>query len=100
MTKPTQKRRERFFVEQAIRSLGVAWSVHEELDPPDFIIADGDHLFGLDVADVFVGSQNEHGSLTKRAESDIQKQLNTLRLQYEANTGVNLRVKFLGPIVL
>ena len=98
MTKPAQKRRERFFVEQAIYSLGAGWTIREERDPPDFIIADGDHLFGLDVVDVFGGSRNEHGSLTKRAESDTQKHLNSLRHQYEAKTGVNLCVKFLGRI--
>jgi hypothetical protein len=98
VTKPTQKRFERFFVEEAIRSLGVGWTISEERDPPDFIIADGDHHFGLDVADIFGGPQNEHGSLMKRAESDTQKLLNNLRRQYEAATGVNVRVKFLGRI--
>ncbi len=98
MTKPIQKRFERFFTQEAIRSLGVGWTIYEERDPPDFIIADGDHHFGLDVADIFGGPQNEHGSLMKRAESDTQKQLNNLRRQYEAATGVNVRVKFLGRI--
>jgi hypothetical protein len=98
MTKPAQKRRERFFVEQAICSLGAGWTVREERDPPDFIIADGDHIFGLDVADIFAGSQNKHGSLRKRAESNTQKDLDSLRHQYEVNTGVNLCVKFLGRI--
>jgi hypothetical protein len=98
MTRPSQKRFERFFVEQAIGSPGVGWTIREERDPPDFIIADGDHHFGLDVADIFGGSQNEHGSVMKRAESDTQKLLNNLRRQYEAETGVNLCVKFLGRI--
>jgi len=98
MTKPIQKRFERFFVEEAIRSLGVGWTIFEERDPPDFIIADGDNHFGLDVADVFAGSQDEHGSQTKRAESDTQKLLNNLRRQYEAEANVNLCVKFLGRL--
>ncbi|MGD1016274.1 MAG: hypothetical protein ABR863_07515 [Roseiarcus sp.] len=99
MTKPVQKRFERVFVEEAIRSLGVGWTIREERDPPDFIIADGDHDFGLDVADIFGGAQNEHGSEMKRAESDRQKLLNNLRRKYEAETGVNnLSVKFVGRI--
>ncbi|MFO1125263.1 MAG: hypothetical protein U1E25_08300 [Methylocystis sp.] len=93
-----QKRLERFFVEEAIRSLGVSWTIHEELDPPDFIIADGTHHFGLDVADIFGGAQNVSGSVMKRAESDTQKQLNNLLRQYENQTGVSLCVKFLGRI--
>jgi hypothetical protein len=98
VTRAIQKRFERFFAEQAIRSLGVGWTIHEERDPPDFIIADGDHYFGLDVADIFGGAQNVNGSVMKRAESDTQKQLNSLRRQYEDQTGVSLCVKFLGPI--
>lgn len=99
MTRAAQKQRERFFVEQAIRSLGVGWTIHEEHDPPDFIIADGDHHhFGLDVADIFVGDQNERGSMMKRGKSETQQALNALRLQYEAKTGINLIVKFLGRI--
>ena len=42
MTRPLQKRRERFFTEQAIRSLGTDWIVLEECESPDFIIAEGD----------------------------------------------------------
>ena len=98
MTKAAQKRFKRFFVEEAIRSLRVGWTTHEERDPPDFIIADGDHYFGLDVADIFGRAQNVNGSVMKRAESGTQKRLNSLRRHYEDQTGVSLRVKFLGCI--
>ena len=98
MTKPVQKRFERFFAEEAIRSLGVGWIIHEERDPLDFIVADDDHHFGLDVVDIFGGAQDQYGSVTKRAESDMQKQLNNLRRHYEDQTGVTLTVKFLGRV--
>lgn len=98
MTRLIQKRFERIFVKEAIRSLGVEWIIFEERDPPDFIIADGDNHFGLDVVDIFVGSQDGHGSQMKRAESDTQKLLNNLRRQYEAEANVNLCVKFLGRL--
>jgi hypothetical protein len=98
VTRPTQKKRERFFVEEATRSLGVGWTIDEECDPPDFLITEDHHHFGLDVADIFVGHQNEHGSMMKRGESDLHKVLDKLRLQYEAKTGINLVVKFLGRI--
>ena len=98
MTRAAQKRFERAYVEEAIRSLGVGWSIHEECDPPDFIIADGGHHFGLDVADIFHGRRTASGSAMKKAESDMQKQLDNLRCQYEARTGVTLWVKFVGRI--
>ena len=78
--------------------MGVNWNILEERDPPDFIIADGDHKFGLDVADIFAGDQDEFGSAMKRRESDTQKKLSSLRREYEAKTGVILSVKFLGRI--
>lgn len=98
MTRAAQKRVERAYVEEAIRSLGVEWSIHKECDPPDFIIADGEHHFGLDVVDIFHGRQTASGSAMKKAESVMQKQLDNLRCQYEARTGVTLGVKFVGRI--
>ncbi len=98
MTRPSQKRRERFFTEQAIRSLGADWTIVEECEPPDFIIAQGNHHFGLDVSDVFMGPKSGAGSATKRAESHMHRTLNDLRLEYEAATGINLHVKFVGRI--
>ena len=98
MTRSSQKKRERFFTEQAIRSLGASWIIREERDPPDFIIIEGDHHFGLDVAEIFVGQQSARGSAMKRNESEAHNVLNALRLQYETQTGTNLNVKFVGRI--
>jgi hypothetical protein len=98
MTRPSQKRRERFLTEQAIGSLGADWIIVEEREPPDFIIAQGDHHFGLDVSDVFTGPQSEAGSAMKRAESHMHRTLNDLRLEYEAATAINLHVSFVGRV--
>jgi hypothetical protein len=98
VTRPSQKQRERFFTEQAIRSLGYGWTIREECEPPDFIITEGDHHFGLDVAEIFMGQQSGRGSTMKRDESEIHNALNALRLRYETETGINLNVKFLGRI--
>lgn len=98
MTRLVQKRFERSFVEEAIRSLGNNWTIGEECESPDFIVVDGDHHFGIEVADIFGGAQAQNGSATKRVESDTQKQLNNLRRQYEDQTGNLLIVKFLGRV--
>ncbi len=98
MTRPSQKRRERFFAEQAIRSLGADWIILEECEPPDFIIVEGNHRFGLDVSDVFMGPQSPAGSAMKKTESHMHRTINDLRLEYEAATGVLLHVKFVGRI--
>lgn len=98
MTTAAQKRIERNYLDEAIRSLGVVWTILEERDPPDFIIADGDRRFGLDVAEIFHGRRTASGSQMKKAESDMQKQLDNLRREYERQTGIILSVKFLGRI--
>ncbi len=69
MTRQSQKLRERFFVEQAIKSLGKDWVVlPEERENPDFILADGDRRFGLEVVSVFAGKQDALGSSMKKNE--------------------------------
>jgi hypothetical protein len=98
VTRPLQKQRERFFTEQAIRSLGTDWIVLEECESPDFIIAEGDRRIGLDVSDVFMGPQSGAGSAMKQGESHMHRILNHLRLEYEAPTGIPLHVKFVGRI--
>lgn len=99
MTRPSQKQRERFFTEQAIRSLGVNWVILKEREPPDFDIAEGDYRFGIEVREVFIGPQSGSGAAMKKAESSTQYTINALRREYEAATsGIRLIVKFVGRI--
>jgi len=75
MTRPTQKRRERFFVEQAGKLLGKAWILEEEREHPDFIVTEGEQRFGLEVCEIFTGPQDRAGSVMKRMESSVRWQL-------------------------
>ena len=49
MTRPTQKRRERFFVEEAAKLLGKTWILAEDREHPDFIVTEGEQRLGLEV---------------------------------------------------
>ena len=98
MTTVLQKKRERFFVEQAIRSLGADWTIIAEREPPDFLIGDGGRQFGLEVIDIFMGPQTSAGSAMKKAESEMQRVLNALRAEYEKVDPGPLLVKFVGRI--
>jgi hypothetical protein len=99
MTRQSQKLRERFFAEQAIKSLGKDWIIRpEERENPDFIVADGEHVFGLEVAAVFAGKEDDTGSLMKKNESGVQRSINALRTKYEASARANLHVRFVGRI--
>ena len=98
MTTALQKKRERFFVEQAIRSLKAGWTILAERDPPDFIIEDHGQQFGLEVIDVFAGPQGSAGSNMKKAESRMQRVLEGLRAEYEQFDATPLTAKFVGRI--
>ena len=96
MTRPAQKRRERFFVEQAANLLGRAWHIGPDREHPDFVVTEGDHHFGLEVHEIFTGKQDESGSSMKKLESNKQNSIDKLRRDYEAATSITLRVLFVG----
>ena len=96
MTRPTQKQRERFFVEQAAKLLGKTWILEEDRENPDFIIIEDDKRFGLEVSELFIGMQDHAGSAIKRVESDTQRQIEALRREYESLTQTTLRVQIVG----
>src|ERR1700730_13593238 len=98
MTRPTQKRRERFFVEQAAKLLGKTWILEEDREHPDFMVTEGRQRFGLEVCEIFVGPQDRAGSAMKRTESGVHRQLEALRREYEAITPTTLRVRIVGRL--
>ena len=98
MTRPVQKKRERFFAEEAARSLGKSWSLSEDREHPDFIVAEGDQAFGLEVRQIFMGLQSCGGSAMKANKSTTQRHVNALRREYEAFTNIPLIVKFVGDM--
>jgi hypothetical protein len=46
MTKSVQKKRERFFAEEAARLLGEAWDLGADREHPDFLVTEGSKKFG------------------------------------------------------
>ena len=96
MTRPLKKTRERFFGEQAAKCLGVAWTLGPDRERPDFIVNEGEQQFGLEICEIFTGPQRRAGSAMKESESNNQRDLNRLRLEYEAITQIPLSVKFVG----
>jgi hypothetical protein len=53
VTRPLKKRLERFFVEEAAKSLRKAWSIGPDREHPDFLVTEGAQQFGLEVAEIF-----------------------------------------------
>lgn len=98
MTRPSTKRLERLFVEEAARHLKRAWSIGPDRETPDFIVNEGTHQFGLEVCEIFKGRKGKAGSHMKTAESHTQKVIDSLRKQYEAKHEIPLRVRFLGDM--
>ena len=96
MTRPAQKKRERFFAEEAARLLGKPWDLGTVREHPDFIVAEGAQQFGLEVTQIFVGAQGDRGSSSKAAEIKTQRVVNELQRQYESIENIPLIVKFVG----
>ncbi len=96
MTRPAQKKRERFFAEEAARLLGKPWDLGPDREHPDFIVAEGTQQFGLEVTQIFVGAQGDRGSSSKAAEARMQRIVNELQRQYETIENIPLIVKFVG----
>lgn len=92
------KAQERFFVEEAARSLGLRWEVVEDRESPDFLIEDGRCRFGLEVSELFAGPMGNRGAARKAAESIHQKTIDRCRRAYEKERDVPLGVKILGNV--
>jgi mRNA-degrading endonuclease RelE of RelBE toxin-antitoxin system len=98
VTRRAQKDRERFFVEQAARSLGGSWSIVGDSETPDFVVESGGAHFGLEVQDIFKGPQTSAGASIKRGESIRHQIIDSMRTEYERLTGCILDVKFVGRV--
>lgn len=98
VTKPNQKRREQFFVEEAAKLSGKVWILEEDREHPDFIVTEGQERFGLEVREIFIGAQDQAGSVMKREESGIHRQIEKLRREYESVTPTTLRVQIVGRL--
>jgi hypothetical protein len=96
VTRAVQKKIERFFAEEAARFLGRSWNLGMDREHPDFIVAEGAQQFGLEVTQIFVGTQDDSGSSLKAGEAKIQRIVNELRRQYESIENIPLSVKFVG----
>jgi hypothetical protein len=95
LTRPLQKRRERFFAEEAAR-LGKNWNLGEDREHPDFVVAEDGQQFGLEVTQIFIGPQDHGGSSLKAQESKTQRVVNALQRKYESIQNVPLIVRFVG----
>ncbi len=92
------KAKERHWVEQAARHLGRDWIVRSERESPDFIVGEGTHQFGLEVSEVFTGTQSDAGSEMRRREAASQTRIDALRRAYQSRVQAPLRVQFVGDI--
>ena len=92
-----QKKRERFYVEEAAKLLGKAWSLADGKNS-DFLVTEGTQQFGLEVTQIFTGPQSRAGSAIKEIESNIQRSVDAHRRKFEKITNTPLAVKLLGDM--
>jgi hypothetical protein len=98
LTRPLQKKQERFFAEEAARFLGKSWNFGNDREHPDFVVTESGKQFGLEVTKIFMGPQSHSGSTLKAKESTTQRIVTALQREYEAIANVPLIVKFVGDM--
>ena len=77
------KHEERYYAEKTAKTLKVLWKIERETESPDFIVTEGDKQFGLEVSELFTGSEGRKGSKLKAEESARQRTINLYQKQYE-----------------
>jgi hypothetical protein len=97
LTRQIQKSEERFYAEQAARFLGRSWTLGDDREHPDFVVFEGGQRFGLEVMELFIGTQGAAGSVLKAGEARMQRSIDELRREYESHPhSVALAVRFVG----
>jgi hypothetical protein len=96
LTRELKKKRERFFAEEAARLLGKTWNLANDREHPDFVVAEGERQFGLEVTEIFIGPQGHKGSALKAQESIAKRSVSAIQRAYESIADVPLIVKFVG----
>jgi hypothetical protein len=98
MTRASKKAAERFFALETAKRIGANWNLGEDRESPDFLVTEGGHRFGLEVSEVFMGPSGRDGSAMKRAESVVQRTVNSLRARFEQIANARLRVQLVGSL--
>jgi hypothetical protein len=97
LTRRNQKAEERFYPEQAARSLSRLWTLGNDREHPDFVVNEDGWQFGLEVMELLTGSQGAAGSALKAGEARTQRTTDKLRREYESNpNSAPLVVRFVG----
>lgn len=85
---------ERYWAENAARSLGMAWDIGPNREHPDFIVDADNAQFGLEVTECHIGSTRKKGSALRAGEQFRQEWLRDLRERYEAEGGPLLHLRY------
>lgn len=92
------KSEERFYVERAAEMLDVLWTVGEDRECPDYVVTEGDHQFGLEVSELFIGHEGKKGADKKAKESIHQKKIDCYREMYATEKDIPLFIRILGTV--
>ena len=91
----TKKARERYMALEAAKLLARQWVLSDH-EAPDFIVTEDGERFGLELCEVFSGRETRKGSARKDQEVRVQRCIDRLRKQDEAETGTPLSVRLVG----
>ncbi|MBY6089508.1 hypothetical protein [Maritimibacter alkaliphilus] len=90
-----QKRQEENWARLAARELNVDWKL-KRFERPDFSVLCNGLEFGLEVTECHIGILGRKGSSWRATEIHNRKLLDRARRDYESETGLILRLDYLG----
>lgn len=97
-----KKQKERYFVEDAARLLGLRWMLNpDNRENPDFIVTEAGRRFGLEVTSVYIDTPARHrkGSKAKARESNMATAIRRCQAAYEERCPTPITVRLVGHIV-
>jgi hypothetical protein len=96
MTRPYKKLLERHYLQSAACVLQCDWRALDDREIPDFIVEEGSARFGIEITEIFAGSEHADGAILRKQESIRQKRIRDLQRAYEAEESIPLIVQLVG----
>jgi hypothetical protein len=93
MTRARDKVRERHYVEFCARQLKADWAIVDS-EAPDFVVTDGDQVFGLEVTQAFLDGGKAGGSAERAHERVAEKRMAKIIGEAEWRSGTIISATF------
>lgn len=96
MRQQIKKDFERHLAAKAAEYLDLSWDLGAYRESPDFLVTEGSHRFGLELAEIHFGPKSKKGSHLRQKEKYNSEWLESIREEIECHSRAPLTVKYYG----